>query len=61
VNVLQNEYRKTYPDMLTVKDRMTRTFSWRRREIMAGMSVEDVLKRYPFLRMPAGVSIVKTP
>ncbi|KAG1925400.1 hypothetical protein F2P79_025572 [Pimephales promelas] len=54
VNVLQNEYRKTHPDMLTVKDRMTRTFSWRRREIMAGMSVEDVLKRYPFLRMPAG-------
>ncbi|XDV17636.1 hypothetical protein PO909_023468 [Leuciscus waleckii] len=35
---------------------MARTYSWRHypREIIEGMSVEDVLKKYPFLRMPAG-------
>ncbi|CAL9689754.1 unnamed protein product [Knipowitschia caucasica] len=53
VNVLQSEYRKMQPDMAAVKDRMTRTFSWRRREIMEGMPVEEVLSKYPFLKMPA--------
>lgn len=58
VNVLQSECRKTHPNILTVKDRMARTFSWRRREIMEGVPVEDVLNKYPYLRIPAGVSIV---
>ncbi|KAF7702533.1 hypothetical protein HF521_001816 [Silurus meridionalis] len=31
VNVLQTEYKKKHPDILNVKDRMARTFSWRRR------------------------------
>ncbi|XP_058240129.1 uncharacterized protein LOC131348908 [Hemibagrus wyckioides] len=53
VNVLQSEYRKKHPDISTVKDRIA-TFTWRRREIMEGMSVEDVLKKYPYLRTPAG-------
>ncbi|XP_030292943.1 sterile alpha motif domain-containing protein 3 isoform X2 [Sparus aurata] len=55
VNVLQSECRKTHPNILTVKDRMARTFSWRRREIMEGVPVEDVLNKYPYLRIPAGV------
>lgn len=59
MNVLQSEYRKTHPDISTVKDRMARTFSWRRREIMEGMSVGDVLNKYPYLRTPAGVCTVK--
>ncbi|KAK2817756.1 hypothetical protein Q7C36_021689 [Tachysurus vachellii] len=54
VNVLQSEYQKKHPDISTVKDRMARTFSWRRREIMEGMSVEDVVKKYPYLRTPNG-------
>ncbi|KAK2863770.1 hypothetical protein Q7C36_002924 [Tachysurus vachellii] len=54
VNVLQSEYQKKHPDISTVKDRMARTFSWRRQEIMEGMSVEDVVKKYPYLRTPNG-------
>ena len=38
-----------------VKDRMMKTFAWRRREIAEGISTEDLLKRYPFLRTSAGV------
>ncbi|KAK2845539.1 hypothetical protein Q7C36_010393 [Tachysurus vachellii] len=33
---------------------MARTFSWRRREIMELMSVEDVVKKFPYLRTPDG-------
>ncbi|KAF7709134.1 uncharacterized protein LOC124383284 isoform X1 [Silurus meridionalis] len=54
VNVLQSEYQKKHLDISTVKDRMARTFSWRRREIMEGMSVEDVVRNYPYLRTPDG-------
>ncbi|XP_040893379.1 uncharacterized protein LOC121181521 isoform X3 [Toxotes jaculatrix] len=54
VSVLQSEYRKMHPDMSTVKDRMARTFCWRRREIVEGMPVEDVINKYPFLRTPPG-------
>lgn len=60
VNVLQSECHKTHPDISTIKDLMARTFSCRRREIMEGLHVEDALKKYPYLRVPAGVSIVKT-
>lgn len=42
------------PDMTTDKDRMARTFSWRQREIMEGMSEEDVLNKYPFLKISTG-------
>ncbi|KAJ8346572.1 hypothetical protein SKAU_G00279730 [Synaphobranchus kaupii] len=54
VNVLQSEYRKTHPDVSIVRDRMARTFSWRRSEISEGMPVEDVLNKYPHLRTPTG-------
>lgn len=53
VNILQSEYRKTSPDISTVKDSMARTFAWRRQEIMDGMSVKDVLTKYPHLRIAA--------
>ncbi|CAL8338051.1 unnamed protein product [Boreogadus saida] len=53
VNVLKNEYLKTQPELSTVNDPMVRTFPWRRREIMDGMTVEDVLIKYPHLRTPA--------
>ncbi|XP_057190414.1 uncharacterized protein LOC130554643 [Triplophysa rosa] len=55
VNVLQSECHKTRPDISAIKDLMARTFSWRRREIMEGMPVEDALKKYPYLRFPAGL------
>nr|XP_040061073.1 uncharacterized protein LOC120835858 [Gasterosteus aculeatus aculeatus] len=41
--------------MNLVKDRMMKTFAWRRREIAEGMSTEDLLRRYPFLRTSAGL------
>lgn len=56
VQVLLDQYRKMQPDMTIVKDRMARTFSWRRREIVDGISVEDLMRKYPFLTMPEGVS-----
>ncbi|KAI7814748.1 hypothetical protein IRJ41_024005 [Triplophysa rosa] len=49
------ECHKTRPDISAIKDLMARTFSWRRREIMEGMPVEDALKKYPYLRFPAGL------
>ncbi|XP_056608380.1 sterile alpha motif domain-containing protein 3-like isoform X2 [Triplophysa dalaica] len=55
VKVLQSECSKTHPDVSSVKDLMARTFSWRRREVTEGMPVDDVLKKYPYLRMPSGL------
>ncbi|XP_055073995.2 sterile alpha motif domain-containing protein 3-like [Misgurnus anguillicaudatus] len=55
VNILQIQYSKMRPDTLVVKDRMQRTFAWRRREIRDGMTVEDILKKYPFLKTPSGL------
>ncbi|RXN24635.1 sterile alpha motif domain-containing 3-like isoform X2 [Labeo rohita] len=55
VNVLHIQYSKMRPDTLVVKDRMQRTFAWRRREIRDGMTVEDTLKKYPFLKTPSGL------
>ncbi|KAL0159483.1 hypothetical protein M9458_043208, partial [Cirrhinus mrigala] len=47
VNVLHIQYSKMRPDTLVVKDRMQRTFA-------DGMTVEDTLKKYPFLKTPSG-------
>ncbi|XP_053572541.1 sterile alpha motif domain-containing protein 3 isoform X2 [Bombina bombina] len=55
VNVLHIQYNKMRPDTLVVKDRMQQTFAWRRREIRDGMTVEDILKKYPFLKTPSGL------
>nr|XP_040047866.1 uncharacterized protein LOC120828380 isoform X2 [Gasterosteus aculeatus aculeatus] len=55
IKVLLEQYRKLHPDMNLVKDRMMKTFAWRRREIAEGMSTEDLLRRYPFLRTSAGL------
>uniref|UniRef100_A0A9J8B605 Sterile alpha motif domain-containing protein 3-like n=1 Tax=Cyprinus carpio carpio TaxID=630221 RepID=A0A9J8B605_CYPCA len=55
VNALHIQYSKVRPDTLVVKDRMQRTFAWRRREIRDGMTVEDILKKYPFLKTPSGL------
>ncbi|KAL0970722.1 hypothetical protein UPYG_G00246370 [Umbra pygmaea] len=49
------QYEKMTPDTSVVNDRMQRTFAWRRKEIADGMTVEDVLKKYPFLRTPTGL------
>ncbi|XP_040038966.2 sterile alpha motif domain-containing protein 3 isoform X2 [Gasterosteus aculeatus] len=54
IKVLE-QYRKLHPDMNLVKDRMMKTFAWRRREIAKGMSTEDLLRRSPFLRTSAGL------
>ncbi|KAI4829437.1 hypothetical protein KUCAC02_023478 [Chaenocephalus aceratus] len=55
VHVLQMQYEKMNPDTSVVKDQMQLTFSWRRKEIADGMTVEDVLTKYPFLRTPSGL------
>lgn len=56
VHVLLDQFRKMHPDMLIVKDRMARTFPWRRREIVEGISIEELIKKkYPFLTTPEGV------
>lgn len=55
VKVLLEQYRKLHPDMKLVKDRMMKTFAWGRRETAEGMSTEELLRRYPFLRTFTGV------
>ncbi|XP_051253923.1 sterile alpha motif domain-containing protein 3-like isoform X2 [Dicentrarchus labrax] len=55
VNILRVQYERMQPDNSIVKDCMQRTFAWRRREIADGMTVEDILKKYPFLRTPSGL------
>lgn len=56
LKVLQCQYQKMQPDTMVVHNRMQQTFAWRQKEIANGMPVEDVLKKYPFLGMPTGVS-----
>ena len=59
VHDLHMQYEKMQPDSSVVKDRMQRTFAWRRKEIMDGLKVEDVLRKNPFLRTPSRVSDTK--
>lgn len=59
IKVLNDQHRTLHPDTALVKDRMTKTFAWRRREVAEGMCTVDLLKRYPFLGTSAGVRIVK--
>ncbi|RXN06670.1 sterile alpha motif domain-containing 3-like isoform X2 [Labeo rohita] len=54
VNVLNSQYQKMQPDFRIVRDRMQQTFAWRQKEIADGMTVEDTVKKYPFLRTPTG-------
>ncbi|XP_046726892.1 uncharacterized protein LOC124399773 [Silurus meridionalis] len=55
VKVLQDQYRKTQPDARIVEERMRRTFAWRRKEIIGGMTVEDAVNKYPFLKSSSGL------
>ncbi|XP_053352949.1 sterile alpha motif domain-containing protein 3-like [Clarias gariepinus] len=55
VKVLQDQYRRTQPDTRIVEERMRRTFAWRRQEIASGMTVEDAVNKYPFLKSPSGL------
>ena len=55
VKVLQEHYKKLHCDTNLVKDCMMKTHAWRCREIAEGMSTEDFLKRYPFLRTFTGL------
>ncbi|XP_026110054.1 sterile alpha motif domain-containing protein 3-like isoform X4 [Carassius auratus] len=57
VKVLQDQYRRTQPETHIVEDRMRRTFAWRRQEITSGMTVEDVVNKYPFLKSPSGLQL----
>lgn len=59
IKVLLEQYRKLHPDMKLVKDRMMKTFEWRRREIAEWMCTENLLRRYPFLKTTVGVRTVK--
>lgn len=59
IKVLLEQYRKMHPDMKMVKDCMIKTFAWTHREIAEGMSTEDLLRRYPFLKTTAGIRPVK--
>ncbi|XP_076745707.1 sterile alpha motif domain-containing protein 3-like isoform X2 [Maylandia zebra] len=55
IKVLNDQHKKLHPDTALVKDRMTKTFAWRRREVAEGMCTVDLLKRYPFLGTSAGL------
>ncbi|XP_039648410.1 uncharacterized protein LOC120553775 [Perca fluviatilis] len=55
VKILQTQYSKAQPDTVIVRDLMQRTFAWRQNEIAEGMSVEDTMKKYPFLKTPSGL------
>ena len=57
VKVLQDQYQKTQPDPQIVEERMMRTFAWRRQEIANGMTVEEAINKYPFLKSPCGVCL----
>lgn len=59
IKVLHEQHRKLHPNAKLVKDCMVKTFAWRCREVAQGMSTEDLLRRYPFLRTSAGVRTVK--
>ncbi|KAL7886684.1 hypothetical protein AOLI_G00044050 [Acnodon oligacanthus] len=52
---LHDQYKKTHPDLMNVKDRMKKTFAWRRQEIAEGMTIENILMKCPFLRTSSGV------
>ncbi|CAL1571743.1 unnamed protein product [Knipowitschia caucasica] len=53
VKMLHSQYQKMHPDLMIVQDRMQQTFAWRQKEIADGMTVEETVKKYPFLRTPA--------
>ncbi|KAL0984519.1 hypothetical protein UPYG_G00142530 [Umbra pygmaea] len=55
VKILQTQYSKAQPHTAIVRDLMQRTFAWRQKEIAEGMSVEDTVKKYPFLKTPSGL------
>ncbi|XP_051946713.1 uncharacterized protein LOC127618364 isoform X3 [Xyrauchen texanus] len=55
VNVLHSQYQKMQPDFRIVRNRMQQTFAWWQKEIADGMTVEDTVKKYPFLRTPTGL------
>ncbi|CAI5643192.1 unnamed protein product [Oreochromis niloticus] len=55
IKVLNDQHRTLHPDTALVKDRMTKTFAWRRQEVAEGMCTVDLLKRYPFLGTSAGL------
>ncbi|KAK7126497.1 hypothetical protein R3I94_017849 [Phoxinus phoxinus] len=55
VKILQTQYSKAQPDTAIVRDLMQRTLAWRQKEIAEGMSVEDTVKKYPFLKTPSGL------
>ncbi|XP_076840677.1 sterile alpha motif domain-containing protein 3-like isoform X2 [Brachyhypopomus gauderio] len=55
VKILQEQYQRTQPDTAVVNERMTRTFHWRRREIMHGMMTAQAIEKYPFLRTAMGL------
>ncbi|XP_016135842.1 sterile alpha motif domain-containing protein 3-like isoform X2 [Sinocyclocheilus grahami] len=61
VNVLHSQHQKMQPDLRIVRDRMQQTFAWRQKEIADGMTVEDALKKYPFLRTPTGILTLGQP
>lgn len=56
VEVLQQQYQRMQPDFTIVRDRMRQTFAWRHKEIVDGMTIEDALKKYLFLKTATGVS-----
>ncbi|XP_036374471.1 uncharacterized protein LOC118770845 [Megalops cyprinoides] len=55
VKVLHSQYQKMQPDTAIVRDRMQQTVAWRQKEIADGVTVEDTVKKYPFLRTPTGL------
>uniref|UniRef100_A0A8C6S6A6 Sterile alpha motif domain-containing protein 3-like n=1 Tax=Neogobius melanostomus TaxID=47308 RepID=A0A8C6S6A6_9GOBI len=56
VKILNSQYQKMIPDHAIVRDRMQQTFVWRQKEIAEGMSVEETMKKYPFLSTTNGLT-----
>ena len=60
VKLLSLEYKKAKPNKHSVTELMKRTFSFRRRRILAGdLSMEMLLKRYPPLKEYSQIRIVQ--
>ncbi|CAL9685462.1 unnamed protein product [Knipowitschia caucasica] len=56
IQILNSQHQKVIPDHAVVRDRMQQTFVWRQKEIAEGMSVEDIMKKYPFLCSTSGLT-----
>ena len=58
IKVMKEELQKKQPNADVLKDRFTKSFAYRRRGILAGMSTKQVLKNYPCLQISDWASFI---